>query len=488
MHKKLLLFLLIITGNIMAQGSDFANSLYHDYANYREQTINHKRFKNSDIIPLIERLKDKNNFEVNKAGTSAEGRDIYLLKIGHGDKKIFLWSQMHGDESTATMALFDIFNFLIANDHYNAFRDSLFNKATVYVMPMVNPDGAEVFHRRNTFEIDINRDAVRQQTPEGILLRKTFEDIKADFGFNLHDQSTHYTAGNSFKSATLSFLAPATDYEKTVNPVRDNAIKLIGELYEILSGIIPGHMAKYNDDFEPRAFGDNFQRWGTSTILIESGGWKDDIEKQYIRKLNFITMLSAFRSIIEDTYKNVDDSVYEDIPFNETNLMDVLLRNLKYKNADHEYLIDVGINHSEINTDSAKDFFIRSAIEDIGDLSVFFGYEDYDLKGCEIEIGKTYPEVLSSLEEVEKLDFNNLYQQGFTNIKLDSSINFTDRFTKLPINILTKNHELNPEEIKLGSNPNFIIRKKNIVRYVVINGFVYNMQHATGEIKNALIY
>ena len=158
MLKKVLLFLLITTGNFMAQGFDFANSLYYDYQHYHEQSLNHKRFKHSDIVPLIERLKDKNNFEVNKAGTSAEGRDIYLIKIGHGEKKIFLWSQMHGDESTATMALFDIFNFLIANDHYNAFSDSLFNKATVYVMPMVNPDGAEVFQRRNSYEIDINRD------------------------------------------------------------------------------------------------------------------------------------------------------------------------------------------------------------------------------------------------------------------------------------------------------------------------------------------
>ena len=148
----------------------------------------------------------------------------------------------------------------------------------------------------------------RQQTPEGIILKKVYDEIHADFGFNLHDQKTRYSVGNSFKSATLSFLAPAINYEKTVNPVRDNAIKLIGELYEILSSIIPGHIAKYKDDFEPRAFGDNFQRGGTSTILIESGGWKDDIEKQYIRKLNFITLLSSFRSIIEETYTQEDDA------------------------------------------------------------------------------------------------------------------------------------------------------------------------------------
>ncbi len=488
MLKKTLLFLLIITGNFMAQGFDFANGLYYDYANYCEQNITNKRVKHSEIVPLIEQLKNKNNFEVNKAGVSAEGRDIYLIKIGHGAKKIFLWSQMHGDESTATMALFDIFNFLNMNDHFNAFREDLFNKATLYVMPMVNPDGAEVFRRRNTFEIDINRDAVRQQTPEGILLRKTFEEIKADFGFNLHDQNTRYSAGNSFKSAALSFLAPAVNYEKTVNPVRENAMKLIGELYEILSGIIPGHIAKYNDDFEPRAFGDNFQKWGTSTILVETGGWKDDIEKQYLRKLNFIAMLSSFKSIIDETYKNESLQVYEDIPFNDTNIMDVVLRNLKYKNDGHEYIIDVGINYSEVNTNSAKNFYIKSSVEDIGDLSVFFGYEDFDLKGFEIEIGKTKPEPFASIEELKKLNFDELYKKGFTNVIIDSSTKLEGRFTEIPINILTQAKNLNPEEIKIGSVPNFIIKKNGSVNYAVINGFVYNVVDNIGEIKNGLIY
>ncbi len=488
MLKKFLLFLLITTGNFMAQGFDFANSLYYDYQHYHEQSLNHKRFKHSDIVPLIEHLKDKNNFEVNKAGTSAEGRDIYLIKIGHGEKKIFLWSQMHGDESTATMALFDIFNFLIANDHYNAFRDSLFNQATLYVMPMVNPDGAEVFQRRNSYEIDINRDFARQQTPEGIILRKVYDEIHADFGFNLHDQKTRYSVGNSFKSATLSFLAPAINYEKTVNPVRDNAIKLIGELYEILSSVIPGHIAKYKDDFEPRAFGDNFQRGGTSTILIESGGWKDDIEKQYIRKLNFITLLSSFRSIIEETYTQEDDEVYDEIPFNEENIMDVVLRNLKYKNKGHEYLIDIGINYSEVNIDSAKDFYIKSHIEDLGDLSVFFGYKDCDLKGYEIQVGETYPDKFRSLEEIEKTDLNNLYKQGYTNIVIDSSISITAKYTKLPINILTQNHDQSSKAIHLESEPNFIIKKNDVVKYVVINGFIHNVETGIGEIKNALIY
>ena len=53
---------------------------------------------------------------------------------------------------------------------------------------------------------------------------------------------------------------------------------------KVLSDFIPGHIGRYSDDYEPRAFGDNFQTWGTSTILIETGGWKGDPEKQFLRK------------------------------------------------------------------------------------------------------------------------------------------------------------------------------------------------------------
>ncbi|RPI67015.1 MAG: peptidase M14, partial [Ignavibacteriales bacterium] len=222
--RNLILKLIIIFPMITsAQDLDFLKSLDQQYEQYREKTITERRFKHSDIKPLINSLEDRDNFLVKKAGMSAEGKEIYLVSWGEGPVKVFMWSQMHGDEPTATMALLDIFNFLSADDSYNDFRKMIHEKLTLCFMPMVNPDGAEVYQRRNLFEIDINRDAVRNQTPEGKLLMDTFKDLNADFGFNLHDQSTRYSTGNSPKPATLSFLAPTVDYEKSVSPVRQDA-------------------------------------------------------------------------------------------------------------------------------------------------------------------------------------------------------------------------------------------------------------------------
>jgi len=101
----------------MAQDIQFAWSLYHGYEKYKDKHLSNRRFKYSTILPLIHHLKNKNMFTVKKAGESAEGRDIYLISIGSGDKKIFCWSQMHGDEPTATSALFDIFNFFLTDSN-----------------------------------------------------------------------------------------------------------------------------------------------------------------------------------------------------------------------------------------------------------------------------------------------------------------------------------------------------------------------------------
>ncbi|MGE5812360.1 MAG: M14 family zinc carboxypeptidase, partial [Ignavibacteria bacterium] len=472
------------------QDLDFANRLYYDYENFKEKSITHKRFKHSDLLPIIEKL-NKNIFKVKKAGESAEGRNIFLISIGSGERKIFLWSQMHGDEPTATMAIFDIFNFFSDNSRFSDFKKKLLENVTIYFMPMVNPDGAEIYQRRNIFNVDLNRDAVRQQMPEARILKNTFDSLKAEFGFNLHDQSTRYSAGNSFKSAALSFLAPSINSEKTIDNVREKAMKLTAELFRILSSFIPGHIAKYSDEFEPRAFGDNFQKWGTSTILIESGGWKGDPEKQFIRKLNFIALVSSFKSISEKNYSVESLETYESIPNNEEWLIDLIIRNLKFKSKGTEFLLDLGINREEINADTGKNFYYSSYVEDAGDLSVFFGYEDYDFSGLELVLGRTYKRDFDSLSQIEKINFKELYNQGFTAVQLKAAKtigeNSLPEYSKLPINILINEKTDVKENIEIEGPADFVIKKDGKVKYVIINGFLYNVENSTGDIKNGLI-
>ncbi|NWF91065.1 MAG: peptidase M14 [Ignavibacteriaceae bacterium] len=487
MIKKFILLLTISLELTMAQNIELAQSLYNNYELFREKTLLHKRLKHAEILPLIEALKKDKNFSVKKAGESAEGREIFLISIGKGNSKVFLWSQMHGDEATATMALFDIFNFFRTQDEFSNYKKVILENLSIYFMPMVNPDGAEKYQRRTSFEIDINRDFNRLQTPEALLLRETFEDLKAEFGFNLHDQSTRYAVGNTYKSAAIAFLAPSLDHQKSIDSVRDNSMKLISTLTKMLEQFIPGHIAKYKDDYEPRAFGDNFQKLGTSTILIESGIWKDDRENQYIRKLNFITLITALYSIATKSYKHQSTKIYEQIPQNEERIFDLLLRNLKYNNGKEIIITDLGINQNEVSFNKSTEFYISSTVQDIGDLSVFYGFNEFDFSGYELSMGKTYPEEFSSIKELERYDLNKLYRKGYTNVKLKSA-KFNLPFTKLPINIKLNNNKTKMHGIKLlGSKPNFIIQKNGEVHFAVINGFLIGVKFPYGKVENALV-
>ena len=81
-----------------------------------------------------------------------------------------MWSQMHGDEPTATSALFDLYEYL-QRHRSEPHVQRMLSALTVHIVPMLNPDGAERWQRRNVQGLDINRDALLLQSPEGQLLK-----------------------------------------------------------------------------------------------------------------------------------------------------------------------------------------------------------------------------------------------------------------------------------------------------------------------------
>ena len=263
------------------------DQVWDHYDRYKEPVITNRFFKHTNVVSLINKHTTSGLLISEEIGQSVRGRSINHLTLGTGKTKVLLWSQMHGDESTATMALFDLFNFLATDDEHNELRRLVLSNLELNIVPMLNPDGAQQWKRRNDLEIDVNRDARMLVTPEGRALMNLAKKIKPEIGFNLHDQSTLYAAGRNANTATISFLAPAYDYPKSMNEVRKRATQLILTMNNALQTKVPGKIAKYDDAFDPRCFGDTFQGMGISTILIESGGYYADPEKQHIRKLNF---------------------------------------------------------------------------------------------------------------------------------------------------------------------------------------------------------
>lgn len=484
MTKYFLLFLLPLIG--LAQKQSLDKQLFEAYDNFREVSIDTRRFKHEDIQPLIDSLKGEKGFEITVLGRSIQGRNISMISIGEGETQILLWSQMHGDEPTATASIFDMINYLKTDK-------TILKNVKVHFVPMLNPDGAELFTRRNAIGIDINRDALRLQSPESQLLKKIRDSLDADFGFNLHDQSKYYNAKQTSKPATISFLAPAFNVEKDINQTRGNAMRVIGKMNGILQRYARGQVGRYSDEFEPRAFGDNMQKWGTSTILIESGGHFDDPEKQFIRKLNYVGILSAIEMIGSESYQTMGLDKYLSIPKNDRKLFDLKIENLSFSYLGLDFIVDLGINQQEIENKTHSDFYYLGKISDIGDLSTHYGYETLDAAGFTFKVGETYPKILDDFEEFMNLDFLSLLKQGYTSISINDMPKEI-KFTPMPMNIIDikkiripKNNTLPASPINLGMDATFLLRKNDEVVYAVINGFVYAVKENKNDIKNAVV-
>jgi len=464
----------IVLLSAIGQTPGWADDLLNRYDRYKEDAIHDRRFKHAEMVPFIQGLSKSPGFEVRERGQSIEGRPIYLVRYGKGPVKVLLWSQMHGDESTATMALLDLFKFLKTDDEYGPLRALFREKLTLYFIPMLNPDGAEEFKRRNAIDIDINRDALRLQTPEGKLLKKIRDEVDADWGFNLHDQSIYNSVGSTPGEATFSFLAPAFDEDKTISEKRKNAMQLISGLNRWLQQYVPGQVGRFDDTFEPRAFGDNMQRWGTRTILIECGGLEGDPEKQKIRKLHFGLFLVAFESIAKGSYDAYSIQSYQDLQYNNRRLFDLLIRGVRLEENGKSYIIDIGFSRNESHFNSSRDFYYNSSITDIGDLSTHNAYEEFLGTGYTIEPGKLYPSTVSNLAGLNKMKFGDLHRQGYTNIKMHSLPEKQDA-DRLPFRLHKADTRKVKNKVRIGENPSFFLVKDGKREYVIVNGFLYKV-------------
>ncbi len=352
------------------------NILMENYHAFEEKRIIDRFFKHDDLLKILDTFRTNSAFNLKEVGLSTNKLSINLITWGNGPIRIFLWSQMHGDEATATMAIADLLTFLSKPGQFLNISDLLAEKCILYILPMLNPDGAEVFSRRNAMDIDINRDFNRQQSPEGRLLRNLRDEIKPHFGFNLHDQSTLWSAGNTGNPATISFLAPAYDEALSVNSTREEAMKVIAVVNSELQKSISDQVGLFDDEYEPRAFGDNFQAAGTRTILIEAGGFYNDPEKQYIRKIYFKAILSGLVCIADESYLKAKTEDYFSIPKNKKLHFHILLRNCKMKKNGKPYMLDIGISAEEKVLEDGRTVKYTYLVTEVGDLSGYYGYEE----------------------------------------------------------------------------------------------------------------
>ncbi|QJR80468.1 peptidase M14 [Alteromonas pelagimontana] len=319
-----------------------------------------------DIAPVMTLLSAKPHVQFTQIGSSLNGVAIHRFTLGSGPTTILAWTQMHGDEPTATAAVLDWLQILLTQTPASLPEDWQ-SRVTLHIIPMLNPDGAQANTRENAQGIDINRDAVAQQSPEGKLLWEQATSLQPHIAFNLHDQNPYYAVGNTDAPATISFLAPAFHQDKHVDAPRLRAKQLIGEMHHVLKHWLPGNIARYDDTYSHRSFGDNIAGLGASTILIESGAHADDPYRQIARRMNVIALNTALQSLCSGTFSQRSLADYYAIPPNrEDGLCDLKLCNVQQHQNHIAFNADITINMDR-KTQIAT-------IKAIGDQSVVKGF------------------------------------------------------------------------------------------------------------------
>jgi len=348
---------------------DYLN-LIHNYKQYARDFRGMRYLPYEQLEHALGKLSPE--FYVISEGTSQLGCPIKSINFGKGDQKILIWSQMHGNESTTTKAIFDALHIL-SSKGYSTFTKELSKQCTLKIVPMLNPDGSNRYTRSNANQIDLNRDAVDKSQKETQVFFKVVDEFNPHFCFNMHGQRTIFSAGDNEYPATMSFLAPAFNKERTLNNIRISAMQLIAAASNVLKAFIPNQIARYDDAFNENCFGDFLTKQGIPTILFEAGHFQDDYFRDITRQYVCLSLFAMLNAIITNNYKSIDYRMYFNLPENKKRYLDIIIKNINGRTPN-----SIGIMYKEECVDGRVIF--KPVIEDVETLEDKFAHRYIDAR------------------------------------------------------------------------------------------------------------
>ncbi len=116
----------------------------------------------AELTRKLAQLEQSSNgrIQVETAGSTNQGRDIYKVSVGTGDKVILIQSEIHGNEKTGTVALLNILQKIGSSNSAEAKK--IREELTIVAIPMMNADGSELDRRGN----DLSWSEVTEKFPQ----------------------------------------------------------------------------------------------------------------------------------------------------------------------------------------------------------------------------------------------------------------------------------------------------------------------------------
>ena len=116
--------------------------------NYEEITYNFDKILHySEIEDLLNQMNKSSIVSLEIIGKSVDGRNIYGIEVGKGNKVLYLDADVHAAEIANTLILIRFLSEIV-NEYENGNTNivSALNNVKIAVIPSINPDGYEIYN------------------------------------------------------------------------------------------------------------------------------------------------------------------------------------------------------------------------------------------------------------------------------------------------------------------------------------------------------
>jgi predicted deacylase len=445
------------------------------------------QLRHEELLKILEKLRDlrPEALELTEVGKSYEDRAIFAAKLGNGPTRIFAWSQMHGDEPTHTVSLLDLMDLLQSQPESPTAR-AILDGCTLTLVPMLNPDGAERYSRRNAQDIDVNRDALHLATPEGRLLRHLVETVKPHFAFNLHNQQAR-TSVDGKHVAAVSLLVPPIDVPDTQTKWTQQARQVAVAFRRAIESKCEGMISRYDADYMPRCFGEWVQQQKIVTLTLEAGGWST-IDTTQLVQVHTVGFVNSILAIADGSYCDLEPADYDALPrSSEQYLFDLIVRSVEVVPSQGEsFPADLGINYTRVVDRVPQKGGGR--IDDLGDLCVTSGKQEISGEGLKCKPGGiVYAPEFTPRQVPTVHEAAEFLKKGITTVigKSDHYVEISGAPNSPPINVSFVDNaddvaKLARGAIRLGSAADLVFYKDDKVHMVMLGGQIV---YSNGALK-----
>lgn len=287
-----------------------------------------------DMVTELTRLRDRHGVQLEHAGTSNEGRSVWLAGVGHGPRTVLVIAQQHGNEPHGSEAALDYLHTLATGNSpaLRTIRDEL----TIWVMPRVNPDGAARSWRQNVDPecdpeirdctpgrgIDPNRwhdPRIPTQdvpAPETVAVREVFDQVQPELVLDLHGQLSYVDGDEAPITASIAW--PVINSED-LTPEREAAVAYAKQVSVLMADSVEadprGVVSQY-----PLGSGDlltarNAYGWhGAATVLFEqrSDGGVRDLQPRINEAYD--ALMTVTTAVADGSVHDVDPVLADAIP------------------------------------------------------------------------------------------------------------------------------------------------------------------------------